>query len=349
MKRVLVEGSLWMGQWTEVTADAFEQLGFGVDVIYSNRKNWPIRTRKFFNRLGLLRDLDPLKTYYQKEILERIRTQDYSHYVSVSGKLDAGLLTAIRAAVPRLRILYWIGDPFVGNIRARFENLYGQIEDLDGLALAEPAVYQRLAGDGFRKLFYLPFGVSERYHGKLAITPEDQKKFGAAVSFVGTCSPQRAALIRFLNGRLEQPVRVWGRGWGGSGIKCLGRLSLEETLKVYACSQISLNIHQAGVEGGNMRYFEIPAVGGFQICDWKEGLPREDFGSLVVTFRTPEELADRVSHYLLHEAEREGIREQLRTICFSRCTYRQRFARLLGELEETPESPAPTFDSREPS
>jgi hypothetical protein len=335
MKRALVEGSLWMGQWTEVTADAFEQLGCSVDVVYSNRKNGSIRARKLLNRLGLKRDRDPLRTYYHGEILERIQAHDYTYYVSVSGKLDARLLAAIRELAPQLRIIYWIGDPFVGNIRQRFDDLYGRIDELDALALAEPGVYQRLTGEGFRKIYYLPFGVSERYHGNLKFSTAEEERFRSEVSFVGTHTPQRAELIRYLNHRLGQEVRVWGRGWGGSGIKCRGRLSLEETLKVYACSKISLNVHQAGVEGGNMRYFEIPAVGGFQICDWKEGLPREDFGTRVVTFRTPEELGERISYYLEHEEERHAIRDELRAICFSRCTYRDRFASLLRALEAT--------------
>ncbi len=81
-----------------------------------------------------------------------------------------------------------------------------------------------------------------------------------------------------------------------------------------------------------MRYFEIPAVGGFQICDWKEYLPDQEFGDLVAKYRDLESLVEQIRYYLEREEERLSVGARLRQICFDQCTYRQRFQQLFQEM-----------------
>ena len=329
MKKVLVEGSLWMGMWTEMTIDAMSQLGYSVDVVYSNKKPFHRKIWRFLSCNCLKNDIEK---YYNEKVLSCISKEKYQYYISVSGKLNSEYVEKIKYIDSKIKIIYWIGDRFDGHIKNKFDNLYKSVDSIDAISFAEPRIFQDLTEKGFKKIFLVPFGVSDIYHNNMHITKADRKKFSCDVSFVGTHTPEREKFIRYLNERLDRPVQVWGRSWGGSGIKCRGRLSLADTLKVYACSRISLNIHQIGVYGGNMRYFEIPAVGGFQVCDWKQDLPRREFGNLVATYKNNEEAVSLIQFYLSNEPERQKIISELKDICFDKCTYKIRFEELFNLL-----------------
>ena len=332
MKRVLVEGPEWMGRWTEFAGEALSELGFSVDVIFSNRKTLSLRAISLAGKIGLLDSKKHLASYYCQKVFDQLKSSPYDYYISVSGKLDSETLIRIRNEGIRTKIIYWIGDRFSGHIKAKFDDLYQKIDLIDGLAFAEPGVKNRLIENGYRKIYYLPFGISNKFHHNLMISDSDRAKYDCDVSFVATHTPQREELVRYLNAHLDCPVALWGRGWHGTGIPCRGRLELAETLKVYACSKISLNMHQDGIEGGNMRYFEIPAVGGFQLCDWKQHLPREDFGDSVSTFKTPHELKTKIQYFLSHETERQSVASALQNICLKQCSYKQRFVDLFETM-----------------
>ena len=333
MKRVLVEGPKWMGRWTELTVEAFEELGFSVDVVFSNQKSLPLNLASVAGKIGLLDAKKHLAAYYCGEVLNRLKSTSYDYYFSVSGKLDSKTLNEIRNQGISTKIIYWIGDRFADHIKSKFDDLYQCVDLIDGIAFAEPAVKDRLISGGYKKIYYLPFGSSKKFHHQLQINDSDRAKYGCEVSFVSTRTPQREELVRYLNKHLDSPVALWGRGWQGTGIPCRGRLELEDVLRVYACSKISLNMHQDGIEGGNMRYFEIPAVGGFQICDWKQHLPREDFGDRVQTFTDYADLEEKIRYSLGHEKERQLLTRELQNICLEKCTYKQRILNLFLSMD----------------
>lgn len=332
MKRVLVEGSEWMGRWTEFTVEALEELGFVVDVIFSNHKTPSLKAISFAGKIGLMDAKKHLISYYCGKILNQLKSSSYDYYFSVSGKLDSKTLTDIRNKGIKTKIIYWIGDRFADHIEDKFNDLYQCVDLIDGFAFAEPRVKALLEEKGLQKIYYLPFGVSKKFHHRQQISTSEQLKYSCDVSFVSTRTPKREELVRYLNNHLEKPVALWGRGWQRTGIPCRGRLELEEVLKVYACSKISLNMHQTGIGGGNMRYFEIPAVGGFQLCDWQTHLPREDFGDRVSTFVDYHELKTKIQYFLSHDEERRRIASELEEICFERCTYKQRIENLLESM-----------------
>ena len=332
MKRALVEGSRWMGRWTEFTVEALKELGFTVDVIFSNHKSFPLRVMSAAGKVGLIDAKKHLAAHYCHKIFNQLKETQYNYYLSVSGKLDSETLVKIRAEGIQTKIIYWIGDRFADHIKVKFEDLYQSVDLIDGFAFAEPGVMDRLIGEGLEKIYYLPFGISNKFHRELRISERDKARYESEVSFVSTRTPQREELLRYLNAHLEHPVALWGRGWQGTGLPCRGGLDLKDVLKVYACSKISLNMHQDGIEGGNMRYFEIPAVGGFQLCDWKQHLPREDFGDRVSTFKTPHELKSKIQYFLSHETERQSVASALQNICLMQCSYKQRFIDLFESM-----------------
>jgi spore maturation protein CgeB len=89
-------------------------------------------------------------------------------------------------------------------------------------------------------------------------------------------------------------------------------------------TKINLNIHidLAGRQAANMRLFETTGVGAFLLTDDKPNL-RELFepGHEIETFKTTNEMVEKIRYYLNHESERQAIakRGQKKCLeCFSR-------------------------------
>jgi spore maturation protein CgeB len=126
---------------------------------------------------------------------------------------------------------------------------------------------------------------------------------------------------------------VWGRGWRKChGVRHHGALSLADSLKVYACSTISLNLHHVDTPNGcNMKYYEIPAAGGFQICDWQPLMDSTDPGRQTVACRSLPEFADKVNYFLAHESERRETVVANSQAVFATPDYQARLAELLDQ------------------
>lgn len=323
--KVLVEGIKWVGMWSEWVVDALESLGHEVDLHYCNKKGFKAGLVSKTNKIiPATRDVLDWETLQQGKLNERLNQKSYDLLFSVMGKLDSGQIEKIRRKKPDIKIVYWLGD-FMGEptIR-RFEKLLaaGQEGLIDAMLVSYHNAEEWLTSRGFRNVVYFPFGVSAKYHALDDISAADRSRFSCDVSFVGTHYPERADLIKYLNEHLDKPVQVWGRGWSGSGVSSNGRLNLSECLKVYACSRISLNIQHHLTEGGfNIKYYEIPAVGGFELCDWQEEVERSEFAGILTTYRSKEELVEKIQYYLEHENERLVLAEKMKQITWTQCNY----------------------------
>ena len=89
------------------------------------------------------------------------------------------------------------------------------------------------------------------------------------------------------------------------------RGSLAQTADVYADSQITLNVSLNG--DLNLRVFESLAAGGFLLTDElpaDSGLPQLfEAGKHLDTWRTPDELIEKIRYYRAHPAEAQRIRK----------------------------------------
>jgi hypothetical protein len=137
------------------------------------------------------------------------------------------------------------------------------------------------------------------------------------VSFVGSLFAEHADRVALLESLCEKtPIRVWGNGVerlpAGSPIRARyqGTVWGADMYRVLLSSQITVNRHIciAGDYANNMRLYEATGSGALLVTDWKENLAEMfEPGKEVVTYRTPEECAERVAYYLGHAAEREAI------------------------------------------
>ena len=317
--------------WTEVIADTLTRSGHRVEYCYHNN-------RRSGDRLALLGGrLLPGADYrsawierYRKQLSLRLERFRPDVLFSIQGKVDADIVNRQRASAPQLRVIYWWGDILTAQARERIKLAAGFS---DRILVSYRGIYEKLEPAYAGQLVYFPFGVAERFH-RPQLSARDRKRFTADVSFAGTCYPERCELIRYLNSRLDTPVQVWGRGWRHcKGVRGKGSLSLQDSLKVHACSRISLNLHHRETDNGfNMKFYEIPAAGGFQLCDHQPEMDNIPLGRETVSCRDLPEFAEKIRYYLAHEQARRESAAMTSQTDYATAGYHDRLATLFNSL-----------------
>ena len=317
--------------WTEIIADSLRQAGHIVGVSYHNRKTLPDRLALAGKTLlqGKNRKTAWIARH-RRQLLESMSHDQWDVLLSIQGTVDQQTVRQCRQHSPGLRAFFWWGDILTDQARARISQA---AEFSEQLLVSGKGTFDRLSPVYQEQLRYFPFGVAHRFHVVDNITARDRKRFSAAVSFVGTCYPERCELIRYLNTQLDTPVKVWGRGWRHcKGVRSHGALSLADSLKVHACSSISLNLHHANTDNGcNMKFYEIPATGGFQICDWQPLLEESTLGRQTVTCRSLAEFAAKTHYYLAHKQERIQLAKSASQTVFATEDYPSKLVELFNE------------------
>ena len=329
---IFIEGPYWNGQWTEIIAAALHKSGHRVDSCYHNRKT--LRDRAALAATTLRTGEDRRSAWRQRHRQQLIAVMSHSQWdilLSIQGTLDQQTVTQLRRHSPRLRVIYWWGDILTEQAQARIKEAAGFA---DKLLLSYLGSYQALKPVYQQQLVYFPFGVSRDFHTAGALSARDRQRFTADVTFVGSYYPERCALIRYLNTQLDTPVAVWGRGWRKCrGISHHGALSLADSLKVYRAARISLNLHHVDTPNGfNMKYYEIPAAGGFQICDWQPLMNSIDPGMQVVACHSLPDYAEQVNYYLAHEQQRRKIMTANTQAVLATADYQMRLDELLDQV-----------------
>jgi len=327
--KIFIEGPYWRGMWTEIIAAALRKNGHRVDSCYHNRKTLHDRIALAATTLRPGKDRKSAwRQRHRQQLLQALRHSRYDILLSIQGTLDQQTVTQLRQQSPDLRIIYWWGDILTEQAQARIHEAAGFA---DTLLVSYLGSYRTLKPVYPDKLVYFPFGVSREFHMTGPLSTRDRQRFTADVAFVGTYYPERCALIHYLNMQLDTPVSIWGRGWRQCrGISHHGALSLADSLKVYRCARISLNLHHVDTPNGcNMKYYEIPAAGGFQICDRQPLMDTTDLGRQTVACRSLPEFAEQVKYYLAHEQQRQQITEANTHAVFSTADYQARLDDLL--------------------
>ena len=101
-------------------------------------------------------------------------------------------------------------------------------------------------------------------------------------------------------------------------------------------------MHYGEIQGVNCHLFEAADCGAFQIADWKPGLaelfePERE----IVTFRTRDELKEKVDYYLAHAEERREIADRAYRRAHREHTYEIRLRKMFDVLGLASEAEAP--------
>ncbi|MFQ5776818.1 MAG: glycosyltransferase [Terriglobia bacterium] len=198
--------------------------------------------------------------------------------------------------------------------------------------------------------FYLPEGCNPRWHRRIAVSESDHARYACDITIACKMYYHRALLLESLAG---YDFKIWGPSYPAwlTLPRHLRRahqnhyVAEEEKAKAFNAAKIVLNtLHYAEIDGVNARLFEIAGCGGFQISEHRDALcelfePERE----IVTFRTRQELKEKVDYYLAHPAERRAIADRAYARAHRQHTYQHRLQRLLSivaGLGQTQSEPA---------
>ncbi len=152
------------------------------------------------------------------------------------------------------------------------------------------------------------------------------------VSFIGAFSKRHDNTSVF-----AAATDVWGHGIVPVSKKYHGEAWGIDMYNIIYNSKITLNRHIDTAEdhANNMRLFESTGVGTMLITDYKSDLNKLFVpGKEVETYRTKEELIEKVKYYLSHHKEREKIAKAGQNRTLRDHTYEKRMNELKGILKK---------------
>lgn len=120
---------------------------------------------------------------------------------------------------------------------------------------------------------------------------------------------ERTLLLEALADYYDLRLYTWDDQIVPETVKRFPKVTFEESLKIFYSTRINLNITLRSIESGiPLRIFDIMSVGGFVLSNWQPEIPELfEEGKEIVTFKTPEEMLEKVDYYLNHEEERLEI------------------------------------------
>lgn len=169
-----------------------------------------------------------------------------------------------------------------------------------------------------------------------------QEKYGAV--FVGGISKHHADSIDAFE-YLAQNMDIDFWGYGAEVLppdsamrkKHHGEAWGIEMYNILANAKISVNRHIDAAENfaNNMRLYESTGVGTMLITDHKDNLGELfEIGKEVETYRTKEELLEKIKYYLTHEEERKSMAKAGQQRTLKDHTYKVRMKELVPILEK---------------
>lgn len=160
---------------------------------------------------------------------------------------------------------------------------------------------------------YLPECCNPKRHYPVTLNDKDKEYYGCDITTAGNMHPSRYAFFKELK---DYNIKIWGPPapkWMHLGPVKKMMLNKtvfnEEKSKAFQAAKIVINnLFPAEIEGVNVRTFEIPACGGFQLVDWRFTLSKLfNEGKEIVSFYNIADLKDKIHYYLSNENERTTI------------------------------------------
>lgn len=183
---------------------------------------------------------------------------------------------------------------------------------------------------------YLPMGVDPKdYHVDL-LTDYDRTKFECDVCFVGAAYPERVDLLTSV-ANMGVRLKIFGwHDWRKTPLSKYyhGPLRISEMAKAYHCARVAINSNlQPAMGSVNLKTFEIPASGGFELCDDQRDLhDLFDINKEIAVYRSKDDMMEKIRYYLDHDQERAMIAHAGHERVLRDHTLDRRILRVLDDL-----------------
>ena len=229
----------------------------------------------------------------------------------------------------RTTVVQWFPDAL-----SNFGRHYVLAADYDAYFFNDEYIARFFRDKLKQRAYLLPEACNPMWHRRVELTAEDKERYGCDLTVAANLYWYRALIWEHF---LDYDFKIWGAyapRWLESPVRERYQnhyVAEEEKAKAFNAAKIVLNtMHFAVIEGFNARRFEAAGCGAFQIADWKPNLqeyfePEKE----IVTFRTLDELKEKVDYYLEHDRERQAIADRAYARAHDEHTHKRRLQRLL--------------------
>ncbi|MGE5041737.1 MAG: glycosyltransferase [Candidatus Levyibacteriota bacterium] len=164
---------------------------------------------------------------------------------------------------------------------------------------------------GAKEVVSLPISAANIHlWKKVMLSKKEQEIYHSDICFIGSLTADRQEILKTLTG---YNLKIWGSIPTGTkllhGLKpyYYGTAAGEKAVKIFNSAKIVLNLHVEEMKyGGNLRTFEIPASGAFQMVDRYDSAWFKE-GKEIVIFHGNKDLRKKIEFYLRYEKERKKI------------------------------------------
>jgi len=284
-----------------------------------------------------------------KVLVRQAKTLAPDLVLVTSRDLPPQVIAEIKAACPA-KVVCWYTDPITGTHRH-----YIVASPYDAIFLKEPYLVRILREKLGLRTHLLHECCNPRWHRRIALSAADRARYSTQLAALGSLHYYRARMLEPFS---AADLKIWGAynpPWVVSPSKqhyTNQFVAEEEKAKAILAAQVVLNtMGYWEIEGLNCTLFETAGCGGFQIADWKPTMaecfePERE----MVTFRTAQELQEKVEYYLAKPDERQAIADRAYARAHREHTYKHRLTemfRVLGFENFTTESTEATEEIRD--
>ena len=315
--RFLCIGETWLGSDARASFAALRRLGHSVQVLDESRyvsQKWNTTVGK-----GLRRIFRPmLVNQLRRDVLRSIgEFKPHCVFVFKGNWVHHGILETCRAQNV-LAINYYPDVSFLshGPYIPRSLPLYDHVFNTKTYGVADMKAQLPV-----REVSFLEPGYDPELHRPVELTDDERRVYGCDVTFIGTWSPKKEALLSALRQKLpEIDLKIWGNQWDKSHSSNLSEAIMgrgvtgEEYTRALRGASICLGLLSEAGKGSSSgdlitaRTFQIPGCGVFMLHERNaEVLRYFEEDREAAFFGGPEELAEKVQYYLEHVAERARI------------------------------------------
>lgn len=350
--KILLIGPQWMGGWLEGVERPLRQFGHTVIPFYYDAPTAPTVVRNKIKVSSYISSLlhpllmpiaDKVGIAWEKSMNEKListtRTIKADLVFILKGEtLYAETLAEIKSLSNRV-ISWWVDDPIL--YFHNYPHIRSQLEIIDILFMFDRGRFQELKQLGVRQIEYLPCAFDPTVYRPKQVSSADIKKYQSDVGMIASYYSKRGELLNHMHGL---NISVWGMGWKNkpeikafpSGTLRGKNLNGHQIATAYSVMKICPNVHHAQtILGGlNMRAFEIPGAGGFQLMDYVDSMEEHfEIGKEIIVYQSLEYFRELTEYYLMHENERKAIAQRGYERAVRDHTYEQRLKKLFEVLD----------------
>ncbi len=340
-------GSLPIGQYC---VEALKNLGHIVDVFEADRFQ---EAQHAFSSLKIANArADFLKNSFANLLSEAVYAKAERFEPDIVFSMAQAPLTA--AVLRRfkkdniLTAMWFVEDHKIFTYWRAYANLYNFF-----FVIQKEPLLSLLKENGHENAHYLPLAALPSFHKKQELTAEEEKKYGADVSFLGAGYTNRRYEFKKLI--QQKSFKIWGSDWEDEitllpFIQNNGkRIDPESSVKIYSATKINLNLHSSVIHNKeeigdfvNPRTFELASIGAFQLVDKRTLMPElfemEGENKELITFTSFDEVPELLHYYLSRQEEREEVAQRALKRVHKDHTYQQRMQQALDII--IPQLPA---------